>query len=324
MNAYASTLLALALQLPVFGDATRVAQDVSDSTIEVAPADASPGTGELSNADAESTASVALSDTSVAAQEESTEYTGEQTPSVPESVQATDADTATPGADSSETVIGTMDDGPPAASNPSEEQTPRPPVPPRLTDTQMRQLEPTIIQKRKAIYAGSALLLSSALIDYALVLPQSRQLDPTSMDDMEDYFALISPQLLAFGLRLAGPPMACMRTSEVADSYERITGFEAPKNRSWTFYFCGWGLYAASSFITYLNYIPDTEVAWENVALGVGIGADLMWAFTCAYSYAYLQKLKNYRADTAEQPRAFIVPSSTRSGTPGAALVLTF
>ncbi len=285
MNAYASTLLALALLLPASAD----------------------------------TASVAPADTSLAAREKPAEGVAEEPSVALEAAKAADADTPTPGDTLSETIIGSTDDGASAASEQAEDH-----APPRLTDTQMRKLEPTIIRKRRAIYAGSALLLSSALIDYGLVLPKGRQLDPSSMDDMEDYFALLSPQLLAFGLRLAGPPMCCMRTSEVADRYTRITGVEAPKNRSWTFYFCGWGLYAASSFIPYLSYIPDTEVAWENVALGFGIGADLAWAFTCVYSYMYLRKLKNYRVDTAEPPRAFIAPSSTRSGSPGAALVLTF
>jgi hypothetical protein len=204
------------------------------------------------------------------------------------------------------------------AMPPAEEEEQKPP--PRLTAKQLKQLEPTLARKRKGAIAGMSLYGAAMLIDYGLVVPKERSL---GVEDIEDSFALLSPQLLVFGLRVAGPPMACMRATEVADAYERITGVEAPKNRSWTIYFCGWGLYAAGMFMPYLELIPDTEARWDNVALGLNIGADLVWAFTAGYAFSYIRKMRDYTDDTQE-PRVLLTPSATSNGTPGVALMLRF
>jgi hypothetical protein len=174
-------------------------------------------------------------------------------------------------------------------------------------------------RKRKGVIAGSALMLSAALIDYGLVVPKQRTIEP---EDIEDQFALLSPTLLAFGLRIAGPPMACMRTSEVVDAYERYVGAEYPKNRSWTFYYCGWGFYVASmalSSMTYMERIEDSA-DWETLGLIAGVGADLVWAFTCGYSWFYIRKL----GAVPVEPKVSIGPGMSRNGTPGLSLLVRF
>lgn len=194
--------------------------------------------------------------------------------------------------------------------------------PPRLTSAQAAKLSPFIRKKRKALYASSALMAAAVLLDYGLVVPRERGLEA---DDIEDSFALLNPQLLVFGLRAAAPPMACMRTSDVADRYTRLTGAEAPKNWSWYLYYGGWGLYVASGVVPYLDMMFDSNANWRNVGFGINIGADLVWAATIAYAYKYLHDLDNYRADgVPAQPRVYLAPSHTRSGSPGASLVLHF
>ena len=59
------------------------------------------------------------------------------------------------------------------------------------------------------------------------------------------------------------------------------------------------------------------------MGLGVGIGADLVWAFTCAYAYWYQRMLGNYTEHTPE-PRAMVHPTVSGSGAPGIGLSLRF
>jgi len=183
-------------------------------------------------------------------------------------------------------------------------------------------LAPILKKKRQATIAGNALLAGSALIDYALILPEAKELDST---DIQGQLALLSPQLLSLGLRVTGPAMCCMRTSEAADAYERLYGVEAPKNRSWFFYYCGWGFYAAASGISLLGMVQENAEAWQNAALGVDILSNATWAFTGIYALIYLSKLGELPpAGATKLPPVSIAPSTAGSGAKGIACVVRF
>ncbi len=162
--------------------------------------------------------------------------------------------------------------------------------------------------------------MSGALIQYALVLPKSLSLGPA---DLEDQLALLSPTILASGLRYAGPPMSCMRTSEAADAYEKHMGQEAPRNLAWTIYFTGWGLTVVSGFISAVPYalmaFTDTtkeyisEDLLVNSARGVSIAADVAWAAAGVYSFFYLMRLGE-TAETVETRRVTISPVAVNGG----------
>jgi hypothetical protein len=118
---------------------------------------------------------------------------------------------------------------------------------------------------------------------------------------MEGQLALLSPSILATGLRYAGTPMSCMRTSELVDSYRRNIGKEPYKNWSWYGYFCGWGFSYASSLFGVMAFLsPDKE--WiPTAASALAIATDVMWGATNIYALIYARKLSQ---NPAAQPAA--------------------
>jgi hypothetical protein len=185
--------------------------------------------------------------------------------------------------------------------------------------TKVVSLAPMLKKKRAAVIAGNAFLLAGALIDYGLVMPAARNLDSS---DIEGSFSLLSPQMLAFGLRVGGPPMCCMRTSEAAAAYQRQYGVKAPRNRSWTYYFCGWGFYAASTALTVIGSATGDRI-WTDASTVAAITADMTWLFSGLYSLFYLEQL-GVAPQTAEAPKVSAGPCMTRSGAGGVACVIRF
>jgi hypothetical protein len=180
-------------------------------------------------------------------------------------------------------------------------------------------LAPMLKKKRAAVLAGNAFLLAAALIDYGLVMPAARNLDS---NDIEGTFSLLSPQMLALGLRVGGPPMCCMRTSEAAAAYQRQYGVKAPKNRSWTYYFCGWGFYAASTALSVIGSAAHEPVL-TSASTAVAITADMTWLFSGLYSLFYLEQL-GVVPQTVEAPKVSAGPCMTKSGAGGVACVIRF
>jgi hypothetical protein len=185
-------------------------------------------------------------------------------------------------------------------------------------------LAPVLRKKENTIMAGNALFFSGCLIQYALILPQGLKIKP---NDIEDQLALISPSLLASGLRYAGTPMSCMRTSEALDAYRRITGGIGPKNYAWKLYFSGWGMTvvagaanAAAVVVPMLGYDEKYGRLAANAATGIAIGADVVWAAANIYSYYFVKKL----GVPAAAPRVGIAPVVGGRGSVGCAMSLRF
>ena len=196
-------------------------------------------------------------------------------------------------------------------------------TPAPLDSRQRGAIHAALKKKRQAVIAGGSLLALGVLIDYALVMPAAADMEAT---DLEGQLALISPQLLAFGLRVAGPSIAAMRTSEVKDVWKRNTGRAAPRCLGWTLDFCGWGFYAASSACGMIGVMDSTSsVNWDGWSLAMGITADVVWAGTVAYAWWYLASIGHAAdAGVAEPPKVTVAPSVNRAGAPGLALVVRF
>jgi len=192
---------------------------------------------------------------------------------------------------------------------------------PKLDERQRVQIRSSVRKKRQAIIAGGALLAGGALIDYGLVYPAAEELDAF---DIEGQLALISPQLLAFGLRSAGPSMAAMRTSEVADVYKRNAGVPAPRNWSWWLYYGGWGFYVASFACETIGAM-DSSISWHNWGTAMSITSDIVRAATCVYAWLYLRRIgMSVESVAVEPPRVSLVPAVSGSGAAGAALTVRF
>jgi hypothetical protein len=197
-----------------------------------------------------------------------------------------------------------------------------PPPPPLVLDQRQRvQITGAVKKKRAAVIAGSALLAAGALIDYGLVYPAAADLDPL---DLEGQLALISPIILAFGLRAAGPPMAAMRTSEVADVFERQAETEASRNWSWYLYYGGWGFYAASLGCGVFAALDSNGTTnWEAWGTAMSITSDLVWAATCAYAWYYLRSIGK-TVEAAEPRKVSIAPFVNSRGAAGAGMMVRF
>jgi hypothetical protein len=156
-------------------------------------------------------------------------------------------------------------------------------------------LGPVLLKKRTTVLAGSALFFSGCVIQYGLILPKSLTLKPT---DLEDQLALLSPSLLATGLRYAGTPMSCMRTSEAVDAFRRYSGPNAPKNRAWTLYYCGWGMTIFSGVFGGARAVVALQERWQKydrffavATQTTAIGADVAWAAANIYSWFFIKKM---------------------------------
>ncbi|MBN1578328.1 MAG: hypothetical protein JW913_17335 [Chitinispirillaceae bacterium] len=207
---------------------------------------------------------------------------------------------------------------------PSMAQAPSPQIPPvPATKGQSARPAGKLGNKERVALAGSILFASGCLIQYGLVMPQSARLSPT---DLEDQLALLSPSILASGLRYAGPPMGCMRTSEAAQAWADANGIPATRNYAWKLYFCGWGLTIAAGLLNVAGFVIDTLSTRDNLAdvarvssLAVAIGADMAWAATSVYAMVYLRRLKGTQPAT-KPPRVSITPAVLPKG--GMALTL--
>jgi hypothetical protein len=207
-------------------------------------------------------------------------------------------------------------------SRPADSAKVAPPVPSVKLPADV--LTPILPAKRTAVIAGNAIFFSGCLIQYALILPQSSALKPT---DLEGQLALISPELLATGLRYAGTPISCMRTSEVVAAYCRSTGKPKPKNYAWTLYFSGWGLTvtsgilnAAAIVLAARNGDSRTTRILTNGGQAVAIGADVVWAAANVYSLLFVNKL----GAQAAAARIGITPYGDSRGNVGLALDVRF
>jgi hypothetical protein len=177
-------------------------------------------------------------------------------------------------------------------------------------------------KKRTTVIAGSTLFFSGCLIQYGLILPKSRSLKPT---DLEDQLALISPSILAAGLRYAGTPMSCMRTSEAASAW-RQAGGSTQKNYAWTLYFCGWGCTMAAGAFNALGYLASMQKHYDKyvpyfatAATGAAISADVVWAATNIYALLFVRRMESEAA-----PRRLGISPSFGAGQTGLTLDYRF
>lgn len=200
----------------------------------------------------------------------------------------------------------------------------KPQLLPALDARQSAPIVAVVNKKKVAVLAGAGVLAAGALLDYGLIMRSQADLDPM---DIGGQLALISPQILAFGLRVAGPSMAAMRTSEVADSWKRYTDRRAPKrSRAWWLYYVGWGLYVAHNATSYMPAYDSTSgVNWEGWSLAMGICSDVAWAATIGYSWWYLMHIRSVaQGKVPEKPRVTVYPAVGRDGAAGLRMAVSF
>ena len=191
-------------------------------------------------------------------------------------------------------------------------------------------LHAALSPRTRAIAAGNALFFGGVLIQYGLVYPQAQRISP---DNLGDQLALLSPQLLATGLRYAGVPLAVMRTSEGSADYVRITGGAPTPNHSWKGYFTGWGFTLAAGVLGTLGSIgllddfADTPLErysgiFTTAARITGVCADVTWGLTALYSLWYLRSLipRHTHAPPASRLTLHPVAWSGRDGGGGGAI----
>ena len=182
------------------------------------------------------------------------------------------------------------------------------------------RLLPIMRKKRNTAAIGSALFGGGLLISYGLIYPKAQEIEP---EDMGDQLALISPIILASGLRYVGSGMACMRTSEMVDSYESITGVSAPLNLSWYLWFSGWGLYLGATAVqAYGAMTGDTALAQR--AQYPAVASDVAFGAACVYSWFYIRNLGNRVRPGADNSRVSVSPAVSSKGNPGLQLHVSF
>lgn len=182
------------------------------------------------------------------------------------------------------------------------------------------RLLPILSKKQNTAAIGSALYAGGLLISYGLVYPRAREIGP---EDIGDQLALISPSILASGLRYVGSGMACMRTSEVVDSYERIIGESAPGNLSWYLWFSGWGFYLGAMAVqSYGMQSGDTDFA--QLAQYPVLASDVAFGAACVYSWFYIRNVGKRVKSVSDRDRVSFSPVVSVEGDLGLQLRVRF
>lgn len=182
------------------------------------------------------------------------------------------------------------------------------------------RLLPVLQKKQNTAAIGSALYAGGLLISYGLVYPKAQGIEP---EEIGDQLALISPSILASGLRYVGSGMACMRTSEAVELYENINGESAPRNLSWYLWFSGWGFYLGALGVqAYGMQTGDTDFA--QLAQYPALASDVAFGAACVYSWFYIRNLGKRARSVAHRNRVRILPVVSAEGDPGLQLLVKF
>jgi hypothetical protein len=154
-----------------------------------------------------------------------------------------------------------------------------------------------VAQEQKNALLGNGLFLAGALLHYGLVYPQASRIDPT---DLGEVAALVSPQLLAMGLKMVGTPTACLAATQAREAFGSALPSSAPRNLSWSLYWSGWGFFISGYALASLGLYQENSTM---VDLGGGaiIGADVIWLGSGLYAWWSIHKLGLSPAPTAQR-----------------------
>ncbi|MBD3418809.1 MAG: hypothetical protein GF398_01705 [Chitinivibrionales bacterium] len=159
---------------------------------------------------------------------------------------------------------------------------------PKPTQLELQTLNVKLKDYRKDVLIGSALFATGALINYAIIIPQSFKIDPRNTGDV---LALLSPQMLSFGLKTAGTVASFKRYNQASRLHSQTTGSDGDRTLVWTGFFAGIGFFgAANALQSYGSMQGDERFVYGGYVFHAL--HDLAWGFTNAYSWLKVGKLQ--------------------------------